>query len=303
MSANHESHAIDPTFVRSPAERALDFDCQATVIDPKCGLPPGVRELIEREMKIADDQTRIGELVGEDERAVLMTAHLPSELGLEDMLDEDLAAEAGTPWDGEPGADEPIVGPPNAFPEPHTVHNYQEMDLPAPKRACDTRNIRVRAKTPTGGRESDEFLVRPVSMARPASEPAEDLLDDLGDFPADPYDVSAIAGVFEPLAYGADDDETKTFLKAIDAVPGHTAIGESISSDRARFTTPAPRPRATARGVGPQRYIATTVGQNPLPKVGQATPVEVPGQVKMPSRFLVATLGLACFALMMVQVL
>jgi hypothetical protein len=120
--------------------------------------------------------------------------------------------------------------------------------------------------------------------------------------------VSAIAGVFEPLALPIDDCETKTFMRPLDLDElvgvDRTSTEETYeSSDRARFTTPAPRARATARGVGPQRYIPTIVGKSPLPKVGQPVKVEVPGAVKMPSPLLVATLGIACFALMMVQVL
>jgi hypothetical protein len=315
MVMQQSDRAFDPTWIRVAAE-----DDEATLVDGN-GVPPALRAMVEAELRAIDDHTSIGALVPHQPvaphmDAVLMTAHLPTDLDFDELLEEDAKAEAIAPMP------EIMPLPDHAIVEPATVHGYEEPERPD-----------LRAATPTGGRESDKFLVCPVRGD----------LDSLDD----PFDVSAIAGVLEPSAlpcdaefidtadfddgevvaplafpfvrpakprnpspadlrasaalpsFGAEDegDVTKTFCR-----PGADGFDDFDRS--AGFVTP--RAPATARGVSPQRYIPTVVGKKPLPKVGESSSDDALPQLPAraaPSPFMVAVLGFACVAALFTQVL
>lgn len=294
MAAPHAEQTIEPTYIRVAA------DDEATLVDGPGGLPPALRAMVEAELRAIDASTSIGQLVTKSQD-VLMTAHLPTDLDFHELLDEDAAAERRE-------SAEIVPLPEAAILEPPTVHAYVEPDRPA-----------LRAVTPIGGGESDEFLVRRV-------EHAEDTYD--------PYDVSAIAGALEPSAVGFPAYEDEDVLEPLafpfvrpagglldvaalpeigDDDPDVTRTFFRIAADdddtidpAARFSTPSPRGPATTRGVGPQRYIATQVGEKPLPMIGEREGSEIVSLDCPPpkaSPFVVALVGLACVAAMFTQVL
>jgi hypothetical protein len=282
-----ESTLIDPKLALSGELRDLADKLAASAHDPT--MPPGsVTRVKVRVNQLGSGATQIGEMIPPD-MDVLMTAHLPVSLSIEDIAGDEMGDDR---YERPVSRDrsmaqrsmarvevsEALVRPVHDFDEeePHTVNQFVEPSLPEGSRVARVKSP-VRRKATEQQRPARESF--PKIAAEPSYDPDPTLpprraLSRALDRSADGFAVRPIpADEITKTSYGQlrsierpeqttlelAHDEELADLPYADDMPAPKA--ESFDDILSRVRSPRPR-----HDVAPQRYIPTVITSQP--KIG-----------------------------------